>query len=514
MNIKLNGLLLVLLLAAIAGCKNLTEEFSTDPVNITDESVVSTNQFLSGAQVNLVGVYEADINRLTGMWTGHFSGEDRQYIPLANYSVAARDFNTEWSGIYAGVIANTNIIIDRSQSPNNPRVRGIAQVMQAMAFGLAADLWGDVPFTEAGQYPAISQPKYDPQAQVYAGVQSLLDQAIASLAQPVAGALDPGEADIFFGGDPDAWTRVAYTLKARFYLHAKDYANALVNSDLSKAINAPEASMRAPHGSSYLQNFNLFYSFTTYDRAGYMGADAFAPRLLDPAETTSRNNAKTNEEARLWYYYLVGGGGNFGNIPYEPNILVEFDWGNDATADGFFGATTSFPMVTYEENLLIRAESFAKLGNSGESLGTLNVLRDYFNTGGHVNPGYRPATPDFSAYWGLVDDNEDPVPLGLLYEPYTAADFAPGGIANPGSEDANAALLREILEERYVTLTGQLEVFNDIRRTRNLLGVPVQGGAPRFPERLLYPQSEVNTNAANVPQADLFTPTPVNATPY
>ena len=57
MNIKLNGLLLVLLLAAVAGCKNLTEEFSTDPVNITDESVVSTNQFLSGAQVNLVGVY-------------------------------------------------------------------------------------------------------------------------------------------------------------------------------------------------------------------------------------------------------------------------------------------------------------------------------------------------------------------------------------------------------------------------------------------------------------------------
>jgi hypothetical protein len=37
MNIKLNGLLLVLLLAAAAGCKNLTEEFSTDPVNITSE---------------------------------------------------------------------------------------------------------------------------------------------------------------------------------------------------------------------------------------------------------------------------------------------------------------------------------------------------------------------------------------------------------------------------------------------------------------------------------------------
>jgi hypothetical protein len=53
-----------------------------------------------------------------------------------------------------------------------------------------------------------------------------------------------------------------------------------------------------------------------------------------------------------------------------------------------------------------------------------------------------------------------------------------------------------------------------VRRTRNLLGIPVQGGASNFPQRLLYPQSEVNTNAANVPPADLFTPTPVNATPY
>jgi hypothetical protein len=245
-----------------------------------------------------------------------------------------------------------------------------------------------------------------------------------------------------------------------------------------------------------------------------MGADAFAPRLLDPAETTSRNNAKTNEEARLWYYYLPGGGANFPSIPYEPNVLVDFDWGNDPAADGFFGATTSFPMVTYEENLLIRAEAFAKLGNTGEALGALNALRTYFNTGAVVNPGYRPDTPDFSAYWGLVDDEENPLPLGLLYEPYVEADFAPGGIANPQGEAAGQALLREILEERYVTLTGQLEVFNDVRRTKNLLGVPVQGGAPNLPQRLLYPQSEVNTNTANVPQADLFTPTPVNATPY
>ena len=56
-------------------------------------------------------------------------------------------------------------------------------------------------------------------------------------------------------------------------------------------------------------------------------------------------------------------------------------------------------------------------------------------------------------------------------------------------------------------------MFNAVRRTRNLLAVPMQGGAPNFPRRLLYPHPEVNINAANVPPGDRFTPAPVNATP-
>jgi starch-binding outer membrane protein, SusD/RagB family len=496
--------LLILMVLGLDSCKNLVEDASTDPVNITDPSVVATTKFLSGAQVGLITSYEADVNRLTGMWTGHFSGEDRQYIPLNNYVVAARDFNVEWANIY-GTLAQLNIILERAETENNPRMRGMAQIMQAMLYGLAADLWGDVPLTEALQFPDITQPKYDNQQEVYATVQSLLSQGIESLKAPVPARINPGSADVFFGSDPAQWTKVAYTLKARYYLHTKEYARAIEFSDPTLAIDAPENNMLAPHGSSYQQNFNLYYSFTTYDRPGYMAADAFAPRLMDPEELASRNNAKTNEEARLWYYYLKGGFGNFGPIAYEPNVLVDFDWGNPASANGFFGATTSFPLVTYEENLLIRAEAFAKLSNFTEALATLNTLRAYFNTGGHLPAGY--LNGDFAEYWE-VDQPAN------LYEPYVAADFDAGGIANPATATALDALLREIIEERYVTLTGQLEVFNDVRRTKNLLGVPVASGAASFPQRLLYPQSELNANAANVPQADLYTPTPVNTTPY
>ena len=33
--------------------------------------------------------------------------------------------------------------------------------------------------------------------------------------------------DIYFNGDKDKWIAAANTLKARFYLHQKDYSNAL-----------------------------------------------------------------------------------------------------------------------------------------------------------------------------------------------------------------------------------------------------------------------------------------------
>jgi len=476
-----------------SGCNELTEGYSTDPVNITDPSVIATGSFLTGAQVGLIGAYEGDINRLVGMWSGYFSGEDRQYIGLSNYGVSGRDFNGEWAAIYASVLKNTQIVKSRAHVEKNFRALGIAQVMEAMSFGLAADLWGDVPFSEAVRYPVITEPKFDNQASVYNAVQILLDSAILNLATTVPTAYKTSP-DVFFGGDDAAWTKVANTLKARYYLHVRDYDNAAIYSDVSMGIDDPSGNMMAPHGPVYLQQFNLFYSFTTYDRPGYMGANSFAPRLIDPAEADSRNNAKTSEEARLNYYYYPGGGLNFASIAYEPNVLVDFDWGSGEGYDGFFGANTSFPMVTFEENTLIRAEALAKTGDFTGALDALNELRSYYDNGGYWSAGYE---ADFDSQ----------------YDPYLATDFLPGGIENADGVASIDALVREVIEERYITLLGQLEGYNDIRRTNNLLDIPIKVGSATLPLRLLYPQSELNTNN-NVPTVGLFDATPANTTPY
>ncbi len=72
---------------------------------------------------------------------------------------------------------------------------------------------------------------------------------------------------------------------------------------------------------------------------------------------------------------------------------------------------------------------------------------------------------------------------------------------NPDGLSSENALLREILQERYVTLFGQIEGFCDTRRTlgEGTVRVPVAPNTGNeLPQRFIYPQSEIDRNK-NVP---------------
>ncbi|MEO6232812.1 MAG: SusD/RagB family nutrient-binding outer membrane lipoprotein [Ferruginibacter sp.] len=473
---------------SMLSCKKSFEKINISPNSAAD---ATTNLLLNGAQVSSIVFYEGDIVRNAGMWAGSFTGNDRQYLGVWQYVTAAGDFDNTWSVAYRGVIGETEVIRNQAALINNKIVAGIAQVMKAQAGGTAADLWGDVPFSEAGDAAAFPQPKFDPQATVYTAVQKLLDDAIVNLKSGVG--INPGSKDIFYGGNLTKWVKAAYTLKARFYLHTKEYQKAYDNALLG--IDDPSSDMIAKHGNAYLTDFNLFYSFLVYDRDTYMSADkALAPRMLDPTDAKYRGDAKTDESARFWYYYLPGY--NYFNT-YECNINGG-DWGFFADngqpgpdGNGAFGSDESYPILTYKEARLIEAEAAIRLGNFTPALTALNTHRSMITS-------YLPAS--YVTFYGAK------------YDPYTAADFAAGGLKNPGTLAANDALLKQIIEERFISFIGHFEQFNDIRRTKNAIGLAPNVTGAQIPQRMLYPQSEANTNP-NTPkqvQADLFKPTPVN----
>jgi hypothetical protein len=469
----------------VASCSKSVEDVNISPNSPTD---APSDLLLNGAQVSSIVFYEGEWARLSGMWSQSFTGMDRQYVSLNNYTTTSGDYDATWSTAYRGVIAPCSIIISKETVNNNKLMIGIAQVMQAQAFGTLADLFGDVPFSEAANPSKYPHPKFDKQLDVYAGVQLLLDDAISNISSGIG--VSPGSKDIFYGGDGDKWIAAAHTLKARFYLHTKNYTEAI--NEASDGIAKADDNMMAPHGPSYNSDFNLYYSFYVYDRYDYMSADAaLAPKLLDAADVANyRGNAKTNEEARFNYLFLPGGTASDAGV-YDLNVLCDFDWGVPPAYNGFFGGTTSFPLVTYQENILTLAE--AKIHNDDFS-GGINALNDYrvfLNAGGYLGAGYSSL-------------------FNHTYDAYVDADFETGGMENHGGTK-NESLLKEIIEERYVTFIGQLEQFNDVRRTRNAIGLtPVSGTT--IPQRFFYPQSEINTNPNTPSQSptDLFKPTTVN----
>lgn len=122
-------------------------------------------------------------------------------------------------------------------------MRGIATVTEALAAGTLTALFGDIPFSQAAQPEKYPNPAFDPQPQVYAAIQQMLGEAIEDL-QSGVGVLEPSNADIFFGSDPDRWekwAKIAHTLRARYYLHTGDYAQALQHAQMG--IDAPDAAV-------------------------------------------------------------------------------------------------------------------------------------------------------------------------------------------------------------------------------------------------------------------------------
>lgn len=468
-------IILLLIIALQTSCSDVVDGINDDPNSLTQSTYGSV---LTGAEVGNIIVQTGESARRSALFAGQYTGIDRQHLGFTQYNVTTSDFDALWYDIYVNAFRNA-VVAEQAIIDNNigPVSQGIAQALQAYIIGTTASLYGDVPYDEAANIEN-TDPVYEDQPAVYAKVQDRLDEAIANLqmgsGRPVGGA------EIYFDGAPAKWIETAYTLKARFYLQTKQYDLALQAAQ--NGISSFENSMYAPHGDA-AENSNLNYQFFAVEvRQADVVVSEFMTSLMQPGSTNPipanyRGNSKTNETARFNYMF------NITSVGVQPN-----------TEDGFAAQTAPAPLVTYQENLLILAEAALRSQGFQAGLDALNDFRAFMNTGGYLT-------------------NIDPA--NLQYDPYIAADFASGGIENPNGLSQEDALLKEILEERYVTLFGLIQPFNDLRRTLNETNVrvPVEPSAGnQLPQRFLYPQTEIDRNENTpTPIPDFFEPTDINS---
>lgn len=458
-------------MAIFTSCEDLVDGINDNPNDILI-SDIDAQLFLTGAMLANAQAQGGHLNRIAAMYSGQLVGFTSLYSNIYGFSLSTVESNGVWSRIYVGAIPNLRHI--SAQAPEDLLLSGITKVVEAHAIGTAALLFGDVPYTEVNN-PEIEDPSFDGQESVINAAIQLLDKGIADLTSASSRKFSE---DIYFDGDADKWVAAANTLKARYLLNLRDYAGAY-NAALN-GINDGGGSMKyIPRGSPDIAegDKNLFWTILEGSRAGDIGnKNSYLLQILDAGNALSRNNAKTDEAARLAYYSIdeTSGSANQG-------IIEQFEPQN---------------MVSYEENQLILAETAARTAGFETALSHLNDLRAWLNTGAGVNANFQDSP--------------------YLYEAYAAEDFASGGMENADGIADVDALLREIFEERYVSGFGMYMPFNDARRLRKSdpdLAVPffmVDGPTPPFAERLPYSFDEINSNANAPSDPGIFAKTPIN----
>jgi hypothetical protein len=436
----------------LAGCSGFLEgdDLSNDP-NAPTEATVS--QLFVAAQAAQIILNEGALARIACIVVQQCGGTARQHQSYGLYEITEGDFDTEFTSLYvSGGLVEHRAIQTRSVAAGDLVFAGIGMVLEAMHMGNAAGLWGDLPYSQALNENNPT-PALDEQLAIYAGVQAKLDTAILYLAATGPTNVGPAAADLVYGGDPASWLSAAYTLKARYHLHVAElegiprYQAALAAATTGISDPTGAGDYTTYHGTGEPES-NIWYQFVQIQRTGDIAAGGVLVELM-----------RARSDARLAAY--------FAPIPATDPAGTPCPLGSDPLPYGGASPGESLdpcsvsnfaalrlapdfrqPLVTYDENQLILAESYARLGDEANARLHLNNVR-----------------------------------------------VAKGGL--PPSTASGAALLQEIGEEQYIVLFQNVEAWATWKRTCTPVLVPAGGATEVYP-RLLYGAQERNANP-NIP---------------
>ncbi|QQT27342.1 SusD/RagB family nutrient-binding outer membrane lipoprotein [Sphingobacterium spiritivorum] len=436
----------ILCLAVLAGCKTGDDLY----LSPNDPAEATLPTLLTAAEVNTMANVEGELARISSILVQHSVGITAQYTDMQNYRITEGDFDNSWEGLYTGTMNNAKILI-KSAGTTSPYYAGIGKVIMAINMGIATDLWGDVPYSEAFRIDeGIRTPKLDTQEEVYKSIDALLGDAIADFAKSEADNLFvPGDDDVLFKGDVAKWTKASYTLRAR-YLHRTSSkvagTEAKVLEYLSKGISSNAENLEAVHTATGGTQ-NQWGAFNN-GRAGHLGAsNLFVDRL------------SAKNDPRLAYFLSKNKDGVFigGDITKETIASTISGLGP------FFGVGENYPIVTYYEAKFIEAEVKQRQG-------------------ANVAPVLNDAIKASVAYVTKGVESGDNIAI------YTTAS------------------LSDIMTEKWVAMYNQsIEPYNDYRRT----GIPVLTPRPEavgaelsyIPKRYPFPKTTTlyNPNAKLIP---------------
>lgn len=461
---------------------NKTSPTAIDPLYQLNNAIINTS-FSTSTLVYDMGIVQQVVTPNGGVLAGaNFNQDNRS--PLAPI----------WQAYYRNVIRNTRDVIEHTKSVTaRSNLMNMARIIQAYAYMILTDTYGDIPYTEGG-LGYINQnflPKYDAQQAIYTDLIKEFTEASGAL--NASGQIETG--DLLYGGNIAQWKKFGYSLLLRAGMRlskvdpakAQQIALAAFNGGVITA-NADNAFMR--HDANYQNPIGNTLN-------GTEGANFYLTKpFVDQLKST---NDPRLPAIAIRYVGATSGPAQTPAIgSTDPSKQIGMPMGKDngtvtaaATADGlasFYdysqvdrrrmtkGTAPEF-FVTAAQSLLLLAEARQR------GWITAGTVQDYYNAGIRAHMEQL-----------VTFDAASAVPATAI-QPYLDA--------NPLND---ATALQQINVQYWIAsfLNGP-EAWSNFRRTGfpALPANPYTGDIPAgtFIRRITYPVSEISANTTNVNEA-------------
>lgn len=484
MKILKTSVIALALLIGVTSCKKYFD-VNHDP-NASEEA--SMGNILASAEASSAIHIGGELFNLGGFWSQYYtqSPDAGQYDVIDEYNIPSDYYNRSWTELYAGSLEDCQYIRDKATIEGNSSFYLVATVMQAYTFQVLADLFGNVPYSEALKGEDNLSPAYDDGRDIYQGLLNDINDALDRYNNDNSAAGPDGTNDPIFAGDMDKWVRFANTLKLKLLMRGHSATppfgdeTEIMNLVHSGQLLQGDAAYDLFTGAEGKRNpfFDVNYNFL--NGVNQSGSQSMVMYLQD------------NDDARLTAIYDPASDGSYTTKPQGD--FRNRDIPNSGLATPSVSPTKPVYFFTEAEVDFLQAEAEERYG------GGAAVAQPYYEAGIQASFAMYNMSDTASSYYGV----------GGPYAYNTA-----------GTQEDR---IKQIMTQKWVALANveNLEAFFELTRT----GIPAyttlsnqQPGdliyslasvlGDKAPKRLLYPQVSTSRNANSPAQPSGGIATPV-----
>ncbi len=286
-----------------------------------------------------------------------------------------------WRQCYFGLGANLNYIIDEGLRKGQYDYVGAAYALKALMFQMCTDVYGDIIYTEAFK-ENTSVFKYDDQATVYRGVDSLCRLALNYLSKTDLSSSNTilSKGDFVYSGNTSQWIKFVNGLLARNFHRITNKSTYNADSVIyyaNRSLSTVNDDFVIPFDASKNEDTNFFGPFR--DNLTFFRQSNFIVKLLD-GTILAGSNAYVNRDPRIRHMLSASQDTTNGNGGYrgvDPGIgdlgsttrRVAVAWGDSLYANPsasrfdpgrgkyLFKDKSVSPVMSYSEIQFIKAEA-------------------------------------------------------------------------------------------------------------------------------------------------------------